>query len=657
MGLWPTDRLRVGKCRSKMFRRKKRTVREDFFPVPATLPPLEGLDYETPEQGIRTWLWTLLAALAVVLLAAYVIVLGVLGVYDGLKDRARANRRLAQEHLQLGQDYLEAGAYELAIGEFDLALRYDAGLEEARAGLQEAKVMVEAQAQPTSETRRSAVNLLYRQAVAHYESGNLAPAIALLDELRGLDPDYQRENVVLMLTTAHYRLGLIAVAEDRMDEAAEHFEAVLALAPDDEKAQKQLDLIRLYTAAMRYWDRDWTATIQAFKGLYALAPDYKDVAVRLRDAYIYRAQSYAGKGQWCRAAEDYAQAVEIMPLEETVDRRDDAQIRCQTAAQELTPVPTEQASARRPTATARPPTVARLTPTPAKTKDAAAAVATATPKTTKHPAAEGRIAFTGFDAARQRYDIYVVLLGGDDARLLRENASHPAFAPRGRRLAFRNLDPLHLGLSILDLRTGESHELTAYVEDSTPAWSPTAEQIVFASNKHGDRRWRLYAIAPTEVRGEGEVWGFGEMPAWSPDDKDGGRIAYHGCDPQGNNCGLWLIKAGGFEPTQLTADPSDTAPAWSPDGKRIAFISARNGNWDLYLVTVADGQVTRLTDHPAAEVAPVWSPDGRWLAFLSDREGAWAVFILNVKTGEVYKVIAAGDAYPDPVHERLSWVP
>ncbi len=638
--------------------RKRRPVRQDFIPVPATLPPLEGLDREIPERGARTWLWTLVAALAVVLLVAYVLTLGVLGFYDGLKDRARESRRLAQEHLQLGQRYLEAGAYELAIGEFDLALRYDAALHQAQEGLQEAKVLAEAQAQPTSETRQDAANLLYRQAVAHFESGNLAPTVALLDELRGLDPDYQRENVEMMLTTAHYRLGLIAVAEDRLEEAAEHFEAVLALAPDNKEAQEQLDLIRLYTAALSHWERDWTAAIQAFKGLYALAPDYKDVAARLRDAYVYRAQARAGKGQWCGAAADYAQAVEIMPLEETVDQRDDAQIRCQTAASEPTPAPTEQAAARRPTAR---PTSALATATPTRTKaatGAAAPKATATPSPGGDGATlRGRIAFTSFDAVRQRYDIYVISLGQDEARLLRENASHPAFAPGGKRLAFRNLDPLHLGLSILDLGSGETHELTAYSEDTAPTWSPAADQIIFASNKHGDRRWRLYAISPAEVRGEGEVWAFGRMPAWSPDGKDGGRIVSPGCDEQGNRCGLWLIKAGGFDPTPLTTDSSDSAPAWSPDGKQVAFASTRAGNWDLYLAAVDDGRVKRLTDHPAADVAPAWSPDGRWLAFLSNRAGAWAVFVLEVQSGAVRKIIATGDAYPDPVHERLSWVP
>ena len=51
------------------------------------------------------------------------------------------------------------------------------------------------------------------------------------------------------------------------------------------------------------------------------------------------------------------------------------------------------------------------------------------------------------------------------------------------------------------------------------------------------------------------------------------------------------------------------------------------------------------------------SPDGKKLAFLSARDGGWAVYVLNLASGEVLKVIASGDAYPDPVSERLSWVP
>jgi hypothetical protein len=81
-----------------------------------------------------------------------------------------------------------------------------------------------------------------------------------------------------------------------------HFEAVLALKPNDGDAKDQLNLVNLYKAALSNWDTNWPATIQALKGLYALAPSYKDVRVRLHDAHSYLAQAYSTEGNWCAAS-------------------------------------------------------------------------------------------------------------------------------------------------------------------------------------------------------------------------------------------------------------------------------------------------------------------------------------------------------------------
>jgi TolB protein len=621
-----------------MFRRKKRPDLTDLPPLDE-LPELEPMDEQAdaaqPHRP-RIWLWTLIAALIVVLLVVYVLVLGGKGVYDGLRDRALESRRFAQEHYELGVAQLEAGQYELAIAELELALRHDSSLVDARTRLQEAIELVQAQGTPTSETRQDAARLLYAQAVDLYEAGDLALAVAMLDELRGLDADYQRENVDTMLSKAHYQLGLNAVAENRLGDAISHFEAVLAINPADEDAQDQLNLADLYAAALSNWERDWSATIQALKGLYALAPDYKDVESRLRDAYVLRAEAAAENEDWCQAGDDYASAVEILPVERMVDLRDDAQIRCQATVEAPPPTPTSRATA-----------------TPA-TREPASPEATPEPTVPAAALGEGRIAFASFDAARQRHDIYVIDLAQGDARLLRANAIQPAYSPNGRQLAFQNTDPQHLGLGILNLSSNTLGEVTAHDEDSFPTWSPEADQLVFASDKHGDRRWRVYVISPYEVRGEGEEWVMGEEPDWS---SDGSRIAYHGCDEQGGNCGIWVMQPGGFNGASLTSDASDTAPAWSPDGTQVAFASTRADNWELYLADIATGQETRLTDHPACDHAPEWSPDGKQLAFLSNRDGVWAVYILDIKSGQVQELIATGDAYPDPFAQTLSWTP
>jgi TolB protein len=79
---------------------------------------------------------------------------------------------------------------------------------------------------------------------------------------------------------------------------------------------------------------------------------------------------------------------------------------------------------------------------------------------------------------------------------------------------------------------------------------------------------------------------------------------------------LFVYIPGRMPITRLTAaDWDDITPAASPDGKRIAFASNRNRFWDLYLMDLASGAVTQLTDTPEYEGAPTWSPDGTFLAY------------------------------------------
>jgi dipeptidyl aminopeptidase/acylaminoacyl peptidase len=80
---------------------------------------------------------------------------------------------------------------------------------------------------------------------------------------------------------------------------------------------------------------------------------------------------------------------------------------------------------------------------------------------------------------------------------------------------------------------------------------------------------------------------------------------------------IWLVPTSGGEPRQLTRGGSDTRPRWSPDGRKLAFISARSGTPQIYWIALEGGEATRLTSLSTGADNELWSPDGQTLAFVS----------------------------------------
>jgi Tol biopolymer transport system component len=152
-------------------------------------------------------------------------------------------------------------------------------------------------------------------------------------------------------------------------------------------------------------------------------------------------------------------------------------------------------------------------------------------------------------------------------------------------------------------------------------------------------------------------------PAWSPD----GRLIAFFRQPRGRQLGqIWLMDAKGRHERQLTRFTQVSFYgdlAWVPDGTSIvfkAFPSREGGQTDLWMVNVKTGRVTRLTQTGYSEAAPSWSPDGRWIAFFTEgRLREYQIFRLSFTTRHAQQLTRGSSAsmYPawSPDSRRIAF--
>jgi TolB protein len=270
----------------------------------------------------------------------------------------------------------------------------------------------------------------------------------------------------------------------------------------------------------------------------------------------------------------------------------------------------------------------------------------------------GTIAYPVFNGTD--FDLYFGQADGSGTRLFRRHASQPAFSPDGSRIVFHSWRLDAWGLINTD-RSGEDEKLVArFVEDQLPTWSADGSEILFLSRREGDRKSRLLKVGSAQIGSTGAVLGEGEYPTIGLN----GRLVFKGWGQTGSGLRLATTSLTGIQPVTDLND--DTAPALSPDGQRIAFMSRRDGNWEIYVVNADGSELQRLTNDPADDGLPTWSPDGRALAFVSNRDGPWAVWAM-LPNGQDQRKLFAMEGSPDGfvgsdrdasrgwAEERISW--
>jgi len=166
--------------------------------------------------------------------------------------------------------------------------------------------------------------------------------------------------------------------------------------------------------------------------------------------------------------------------------------------------------------------------------------------------------------------------------------------------------------------------------------------IAFVADRDGFSR--LYSIDPdgTGLRRLTADVAFDAFPAWSPDGK---RIAFTRANAV--SADIYVMNADGSTLRNLTASPSDKNgdAAWSPDGRRIAFASNRRGTFEIWVMNANGTGVRQLTALPQDANHPVWSPDGKRIAFSTPAPVPGAIYVMNADGTGVRKLFSEdGDA-------------
>jgi dipeptidyl aminopeptidase/acylaminoacyl peptidase len=259
--------------------------------------------------------------------------------------------------------------------------------------------------------------------------------------------------------------------------------------------------------------------------------------------------------------------------------------------------------------------------------------------------------------------------------------SDPVISPDSTRVAWvvttldRDADTYKAALWIADLDGGNARQLTSGMHrDTAPAWAPDGRSIAFVSNRPG--RTPAGQNGETKDTGKpvGQIWTIavdgGEArqvtthptgassPSWSPDSRriafvasdetgaddpytapvtkgnTGGELVVHDIRYRFNGKGflttyshIWAVDVASGDAVQLTnTDANDTSPAWSPDGRLIAFLGNRRDDrrqrpaQTLQIVPASGGEVRTIAPSDASFGAIAWSPDGTRLAFIGHED-------------------------------------
>jgi TolB protein len=158
---------------------------------------------------------------------------------------------------------------------------------------------------------------------------------------------------------------------------------------------------------------------------------------------------------------------------------------------------------------------------------------------------------------------------------------------------------------------------------------------------------RSYRLIVTDADGANERKVFESpdpimSPAWSPDGRSLAFVSFHS-----GLAAIYVQTLRTGQQVQVSARSGiNGAPSFSPDGKQLALaLSRRDGNVDIYVLDLASQDLRRVTDDPAIDTEPAWAPDGKTVYFTSDRAGGPQIYAVGLASGDRARRVSFEGSY------------
>lgn len=169
-------------------------------------------------------------------------------------------------------------------------------------------------------------------------------------------------------------------------------------------------------------------------------------------------------------------------------------------------------------------------------------------------------------------------------------------------------------------------------------------EIAFTSSRGGEKKIYRMEASGNNWRKIDSGRGLALYPAWTPDGRSLAYTSYAYGFPW-----LFLDTPEAGKRRVLSTRPGLNAfPAIAPDGRWVAFSLSQDGNTEIYTMRMDGSQLTRLTNHRANDCSPTWSPDGRRIAFTSDRSGTPQIYLMDADGGNLRRLTRQGGYNTSP---------